>query len=582
MLSPLTLLSLVSQLSAQTWCNKNYLPGQPVVPPGGQFPAPELHPSPLLALRCAPIITPYLDDDDRGGILVEAFLTFARYSGAEPIASPPDPPGAATLDVSISAGSAVLTTGVLAFNATTELYFPLASLGRLRRQPFEIECAAAYAAPRALEVQRFSAATVLSYMPQPPAGSVTKRDARTGALLVKPAGGAAYEAIFPMGFYTSFDGYLDSDLSILDDLKAQGFTIVHPVPTFGDLDALKKVLDRMEELGLYLVYDMRHTYADPAALAAEVTLIKTRPNLLMWYTADEPDGTSAPPAAPRRAYAAIHALDGYHPVALALNCADYAFAAYAAAADVVMPDTYPVGIDPAWSVKYKTPCTEDFGCCGCDGCRGGLGDGARRLDDFALRLDVLGWTRARVLWAVPQAFGGEEFWTRAPTGREFAVQVLLSINHGARGIMPWLDPTPPDIKHTASALAGALTAVAHLLFSPCAAFRHLHLPAAAGGLDVGLWSAGAGTEIETLVLVANADADARAGEVRLPLSEGVEGVEVREVLNDGVRWRFGRGGQREQGLELEVEGLGWAVLVLVAHPGPGTRAVAFHAQGDEL
>lgn len=35
------------------------------------------------------------------------------------------------------------------------------------------------------------------------------------------------------------------------------FTVVHPVPTFDDLVALEKVLDRMEELGLYLMYDMR-------------------------------------------------------------------------------------------------------------------------------------------------------------------------------------------------------------------------------------------------------------------------------------------------------------------------------------
>jgi hypothetical protein len=40
------------------------------------------------------------------------------------------------------------------------------------------------------------------------------------------------------------------------------FTVVHPVPTFDDLDALKNVLNRMEELGLYLMYDMRQ-YVSP-------------------------------------------------------------------------------------------------------------------------------------------------------------------------------------------------------------------------------------------------------------------------------------------------------------------------------
>jgi hypothetical protein len=37
--------------------------------------------------------------------------------------------------------------------------------------------------------------------------------------------------------------------------------------------------------------------------------------LLLWYTADEPDGTSELLDAPRRAYDAVqYALDGYHPV----------------------------------------------------------------------------------------------------------------------------------------------------------------------------------------------------------------------------------------------------------------------------
>jgi hypothetical protein len=32
---------------------------------------------------------------------------------------------------------------------------------------------------------------------------------------------------------------------------------VHPVPTFDNLTAFDAVVDRMQELGLYLMYDMR-------------------------------------------------------------------------------------------------------------------------------------------------------------------------------------------------------------------------------------------------------------------------------------------------------------------------------------
>ncbi|KAJ7151385.1 hypothetical protein C8R43DRAFT_1004992 [Mycena crocata] len=547
-------LGLISPALSQTWCNKHYLQGQPEVPPGGHFPIPEQSTTPLLVLRCAPIITPYLEvEDNEAGILVETFVTFARYNGAEALSAPLSE----VLEVSISVNGSILAAGVVPFNGTAELHFPLANLSsQPRKQPFIIDCTASTASQLSPEAQIFSATTTLSYLPRPLAGSVTKRDSRTGALLVKPLS----EALFPFGFYTSFDNYLDTDLRLLDDLKAQGFTTVHPVPTFGDLKALGKVLDRMEELGLYLVYDMRHTYNNLTALAAEVDMIKHRRNLLLWYTADEPDGTSEPLNATRLTYDAIYALDGYHPVSIALNCADYEFAAYTAGADVVMPDTYTIANDPAFSAKYNTSCTADFGCCGCDDCHGELEDISRRLDDFAMRLDVLGRARTTAVWTVPQAFGGEEFWTRPPTGREFAVQVILSLNHGARGIMPWIDPTPPDIKRAASELAIALNSTKAFFFNPRASFTHI----LSRRVDVGLWT----QEAQTLVLVVNLDTHDAA--VELPLSNALE---LREVLSYGVGQRFG---VSRSSIELDLEGLGCAIFV--ASPLKPILVV----QGDEL
>ncbi|KAJ7628391.1 hypothetical protein FB45DRAFT_918172 [Roridomyces roridus] len=546
----LVLSFLVSRISAQTWCNKNYLPGQPVVPPGGQFPTPQHSDEALLVFRCTPIINPYLEGETNGGILVEAFTTFMQYAGAEKIVGGAVPE---SLDVSVTHGGKVLATGRLAvsvdFKHTVELYFSLSSLGEPRRQPYSVDCSASYG-----EDAQINTTTALSYLPRPSSGSVTKRDLRTGALLV----GDLDKPLFPIGFYTSFDNYLASNLSILDDIKDQGFNIVHPVPTFGDLAALERVLDRMELLGLYLVYDMRHTYKNPEALAAEVNMIKSRPNLLLWYTSDEPDGTSEPLNATRIAYDAIYDLDGYHPVSIVLNCADYEFTAYTEGADIVMPDTYTIANDPSFSTKYNTSCTPDFGCCGCDNCQGELEDISGRLDDFASRLDILGWARTRGVWSVPQAFGGEEFWTRPPTGREFAVQAILSINHGARGIMPWIDPTPADIKSVASALAKALDQAKTFIFDPRAQFRSLQTDR----VDVGMWSVGK----ETLLLIANLNE--REGEVELPLPDSVT---LRELVNYGVeRRRFGKQ------VEVNLEPLGCAILV--AH----LPAVVFNAQYDEL
>nr|GAT44437.1 predicted protein [Mycena chlorophos] len=528
-------------IAAQTWCNKNYLPGQPVVPPGGQFQYDSgLSAEPLLVLRCAPILTPYIQFEDfEAGILVETFVTHSlRYADAQRVDV-----DAVGLEVSITSAGTVLSSASVAMNSSTELYFPLANLSQApRMQLFEIACMASTKAPAEafLEPQTFKATTNLTYLPQPASGSVTKRDGRTGALLVRAAESSGYQPIFPFGFYTSFDGYLDSNLTILDELKADGFTIVHPVPTFGDLEALERVLDRMEALGLYLVYDMRHTYRDPGALEAEVNLIKHRPNLLLWYTADEPDGTSERLDATLQAYEQIQSLDhGYHPISITLNCADYEFTAYSAGADVVMPDTYTIANDPSWSRKYNTSCSPDFGCCGCDNCKGELEDVARRLDDFALRLDVLGWTRHRAVWAVPQAFGDSEFWTRQPTGREFAAQVILSVNHGARGIMPWIDPTTEEIKTVAASLARTLNSpdVKRVLFSPLANFENF----VSGRVDVGRWT----IADASILMVTNLNEHA-AG-IQLP------SLNWRQLVYDGMRW--GEDGK------LQFEALGYGVFI---------------------
>jgi hypothetical protein len=61
------------------------------------------------------------------------------------------------------------------------------------------------------------------------------------------------------------------------------FNVVHPIPTFDNLTALALVLDRMEELGLWLMYDMRWTYMNLTAVEQEVLRIQNRTNLLLWF-----------------------------------------------------------------------------------------------------------------------------------------------------------------------------------------------------------------------------------------------------------------------------------------------------------
>lgn len=108
------------------------------------------------------------------------------------------------------------------------------------------------------------------------------------------------------------------------------------------------------------------------SVTEEVNRIKSRPNLLLWYTADEPDGTSDPLNATTISSRLITSLDGgdglggagYHPVSLVLNCENYKFTEYASGTDIIMQDTYMIGNNVTFSSQWGTVCTEDYGCCG--------------------------------------------------------------------------------------------------------------------------------------------------------------------------------------------------------------------------
>lgn len=200
-------------------CNKNYKKGSPIVPPGGQFPVPAKSDSTLLAFRCTPIYKPYIAEDvvSNAGFIVDTVVTHTQVRGAKPIALKST---TTTLFVSISIGKNVLAAGQIPINATKfEIPFSLTKL-MPRKEPYTVSCSATYR-----DDQRYTTNTLLSYLPNPTSGSITKLDARTGGLRTKPfdVGRVAdYTPVFPLGFYTSFDDYLAKDLSILDGLKARG------------------------------------------------------------------------------------------------------------------------------------------------------------------------------------------------------------------------------------------------------------------------------------------------------------------------------------------------------------------------
>ena len=122
--------------------------------------------------------------------------------------------------MSISIGRTVLAIDRVPVNATKfEIPFSLTKV-MPRKEPYTVSCSASY-----LGNQKYTADALLSYLPNPLSGSVTKFDSRTGGLWTKSfdVGHAAdYTPVFPLGFYSSFDDYLAKDLSVLGDLKARG------------------------------------------------------------------------------------------------------------------------------------------------------------------------------------------------------------------------------------------------------------------------------------------------------------------------------------------------------------------------
>ncbi|KAI1787420.1 hypothetical protein LXA43DRAFT_713557 [Ganoderma leucocontextum] len=489
----LLLASLLRGTAADTWCGKNYQAGSPVVAPGGEFPTPAKSSSPLLAFRCSPAIKPYLPEDASASqtFIIDAPVVYSQVSGAAPIDLPTGTPASA-LQVTVTVGGKTLVTGSLAPNAKTSLSFSLKDLSP-QSTPYDVECTAKYGSSHT-----YTAKTQLSYLPDPPNGrSVTKMDLRTGALLAKPAtgNGGDYETVFPFGFYTSFD-YLASNLAVIDTIASQGYTVIHPIPPFSSTDAVSQVIQRMEQAGIYLMYDMRYTYQIPASVTDEVNRIKDSPALLLWYTGDEPDGTSDPFSATSDAYSLINSLDGYHPIALVLNCENYHWSDYSAGGDIIMQDTYPIGINATWSVRWGTPVTPDFGDCGCDNCKGAFEDISTRMDEFTDRRFVEGWEHSKAIWTVPQGFGAAEYWSRVPTGPEFVVENALAINHGARGSVSWSAPASADVTAAGAGLSSAMTAsLKDYILNPSARFVHKVVDR----VDVGMWTVGG----KTLVLATN-------------------------------------------------------------------------------
>ncbi|KAL8759438.1 MAG: hypothetical protein Q9199_000743 [Rusavskia elegans] len=412
----------------------------------------------------------------------------------------------------------------------------------------------------------FRAATGLYYLPKPrPTQSITRIDSLHGVLLVR-SNGPTWETIFPYSFYLS-GAWLASDPGNLKRFKDLGFNVLHIVPGGAgigyDLDQLDTWFDEAEKSGLWIMYDMRGTYQNTGYVRSQVERYKTRRNMLLYYTADEPDGHEDDPDAPSKSYAFIKSLDPYHPISLCLNCQNYYFQKYSAGTDIILADVYPIGTNTSHSTKYQTPCNDTYGDCGCDNCI--TNPTSPALANIPSRLKLWSSFRAQLglphkpIWSVPQAFTQQDFWTRTPSPQEIVAMILLSLNHGAKGVVMWLFPTAGEIVGVASKFSkivlareglGAFVSVAQAMAVPVSG---------AESVDAAMWRVGN----RMMVTAVHAGEERVQGEIRLEFGKGVKIKGLRDVLwgsggweveNERVLMRTNRDGVESWVLVVDVEG----------------------------
>jgi hypothetical protein len=229
---------------------------------------------------------------------------------------------------------------------------------------------------------------------------VTRRPVRANAVQVDRLGGDLVVdglPFFPCGFYC--DSPVQATLA--EEVVARGFNLMSPYQSNDPVtvDERRQTMDRSAELGMKVHFQLLRVAgggSSPAPdtsaarrrawLRAEVESFRHHPALLAWYISEEPAGHGVTPEELEAAAAIVRQLDPYHPVTIFVNPG--ASARYAGAMDLAMTDPYPTPDTPSGDVA-----------------------GAVRTvrDAVAPRVP---------LWLVPQAFGGNQWWSREPTATE--------------------------------------------------------------------------------------------------------------------------------------------------------------------
>lgn len=246
-----------------------------------------------------------------------------------------------------------------------------------------------------------------------PTDNEVKIDCETGGLIVNGL------PFFPFGFYCGAVGKIP-ELEIIN-----GFNFIGPYQNNlpDGLAERKAYMNRCAQLGMRVQYGVNSLVGSGhngdkgldrteeekiALLKSEILAFKDHPALLSWYINDEPDGQGRAPELLEKAYNLIHEIDPYHPIAIVFMMPSK-FHEFSKTMDIAMTDPYPI------------PNSVDI--------RGYL---QQMNQDFKYQKSI---------WLVPQAFGGQEMWSRESTPKEIRVMTYLGLLEGAKGIQYYVRST---------------------------------------------------------------------------------------------------------------------------------------------
>lgn len=330
---------------------------------------------------------------------------------------------------------------------------------------------------------------------------ITRRPPKANAVQIDRMGGGLIVdglPLFPFGFYC----YSPVQPTLAEEEVVRGFNLMSPYQSNDPqtVDERRRYMDRAATLGLKVHFQLLRVAGgggvslgaaqDTSAarrrawLQAEVEAFRDHPALLAWYISDEPTGHGATPEQLQDAADLVRSLDPYHPVSIVFVNPGAAVR-FSGAMDLAMTDPYPIPNSPP----------------------AGIASAVRTVRDaVAPRIP---------LWLVPQAFGGNEWWTREPTAAELRLMTWLGIVEGATGMQYFIRhglngfPKSPDTWAAAGRAALEVAALTPWLLSaearPVVDVRDESLRAAA-------WRHGS----DVVVAVVNTVNEPRSMELALP------------------------------------------------------------------